>query len=310
MLKNRIITAFAGLLALAGTACTPDVEQEPKLSLNGQTVGVPAGGGTFVMEYSVENPIDGVLAQAECDAEWIDGFDLSKAGEISFTVERNPLGEGREAIVAVTYSKPEIHREFTVKQSAGGTFTLDMITVDAAAGGGSYSVTYSVADGAVPDTDAIEVSADKAWVKEFDTSVAGKIGFTVESNPATEDRECTVGVRFTATEAPQSFTVVQRGGVSALPFVIEMGAITYKNATYNVTPADKDMTYVSRAVEVAAFERYSSDEEYFLMELDYFSFMASIYGIPREQYLRNRVLVLRTGFGLRAVVTVQKFLQL
>lgn len=295
MSKKWMIAVLSGILTLAGTACNedpvPPTVADPELTVKEPTVEIPAGGGTFSVEYSVENTIEGVQAETQCAAEWISGFDLSKNGKISFSVDRNSHTEGREAVVTVTYYQSDISGEFTVKQSAGGVFTLDALTIEADAQGGGYSVTYSCSEGAVPDIDAIEVSPAESWVKDFDTSAAGTISFVVEPNTAVDERRCSVEVTFTAGGVPQSFTVVQHGGDHTAPFVIDIEEVTYKDVTYNILPADKQMTYITMGIKSSTFDNYPSDEEYFLMELGLFQMLARVNGISLEEYLRSKVLL-------------------
>ena len=85
---------------------TPDPEVNPIIRLASAEVKSPAEGGDFVVKYEIENPVEGVLLAAKCDAEWIEGLSVEKAGEIAFTVSEN-TGASRQSEVAVHYEGAE-----------------------------------------------------------------------------------------------------------------------------------------------------------------------------------------------------------
>lgn len=45
------------------------------------------------------------------------------------------------------------------------------------------------------------------------------------------------------------------------------------------------MGYITMVISREAFDRYASDEEYFLNELEYYRMLASAYGVLFEEYL-------------------------
>lgn len=83
------------------------------------TLTVDAGGDVCTIAYSVVNPQEGAAVEASCPAEWIDTFDYSIDGEISFLVDGN-TGDERSAVVTVAYPGAE-PRTVTVVQRAGGS---------------------------------------------------------------------------------------------------------------------------------------------------------------------------------------------
>ena len=101
-----IILMYAGLmLCLAG--CQEKHEtpvQDPGLRLENSVVNVSAEGGTMSVAWTVENPIDGMNVDLVPDyPEWLNRFDVSVEGKISFNVDEYTGQETREAVVAVNY---------------------------------------------------------------------------------------------------------------------------------------------------------------------------------------------------------------
>lgn len=109
-------------LPLAFAACEPDdpktdkpVEKAPVLNVTETTLDFAAEGGAGVINYSVENAVEGTEVEATCEAEWV--TDLTVAETITFAVAANE-GEAREATVVVTYG--ELSKSVAVKQAAKG----------------------------------------------------------------------------------------------------------------------------------------------------------------------------------------------
>ena len=91
------------------------VEKTPVLKVTETTLSFEAKGGAGVINYSVENAVEGTEVEATCEADWV--TDLTVAETITFNVAAND-GEAREATVVVTYG--ELSKSVAVKQAAKG----------------------------------------------------------------------------------------------------------------------------------------------------------------------------------------------
>lgn len=91
------------------------VEKTPVLKVTETTLNFEAKGGAGVINYSVENAVEGTEVEATCEADWV--TDLTVAETITFNVAAND-GEAREATVVVTYG--ELSKSVAVKQAAKG----------------------------------------------------------------------------------------------------------------------------------------------------------------------------------------------
>ena len=107
-------------LPLAFAACeepeqgVDDPVKDPVLNVTETTLNFEAKGGAGVINYSVENAVEGTEVEATCEADWV--TDLTVAETITFTVAANEAEEAREATITVAYG--ELSKSVTVKQAA------------------------------------------------------------------------------------------------------------------------------------------------------------------------------------------------
>ena len=103
-------------VAFKTTDVAPDETVLEIVSLT--TLSAAAEGDLCTIAYTVVNPREGAAAEASCPAAWVNTFDYSVDGEISFLVDEN-TGDERSAVVTVAYPGAE-PRTVTVVQQAGG----------------------------------------------------------------------------------------------------------------------------------------------------------------------------------------------
>lgn len=115
MKKLFTLLALCGLVLVAcepEPAPKPDVK-EPVLSVTETTIDFEAEGGEGVINYTLENGVEGTNITATCNAEWV--TDLAVAETITFAVTKNE-GEARETAIKVTYG--ELEKSVAIKQAA------------------------------------------------------------------------------------------------------------------------------------------------------------------------------------------------
>lgn len=105
------------------TSCKDPQTQQAKFNIRQEKVDVPAEGGSFFADYTVENPSQGTEAIPSCDADWISNFTTSDS-QIHFEVAANEQEAPREAAVTVTYG--DLEDSFTVVQAAAGTVAFEV----------------------------------------------------------------------------------------------------------------------------------------------------------------------------------------
>ncbi|MBR2352401.1 MAG: BACON domain-containing protein [Alistipes sp.] len=104
----------------------PNAVLAPVLTLGKDTIDAEPDGGTFTIEYTLKNPVSGVSVEATTAASWIEDFDLSVDGQISFVVTKNETSEARTAVINVTYG--DITKSVTVNQTAAGAKVWTLVT--------------------------------------------------------------------------------------------------------------------------------------------------------------------------------------
>ena len=141
---------------------TPEPTPEaPVITLNMSEIDAPKEGGTYAVEFSVANPVEGVNATiAAPQVEWITGIDTSIDGIVKFDVVANTVVETREATFTVSY-EGAADASFVVRQAAGDpeAFVFSNLQVDIDA----YSVDVAPAD---KETSYIFFSSTKAYIEE------------------------------------------------------------------------------------------------------------------------------------------------
>lgn len=144
---------YAGTQTKTLTLIPAILDKSPKINItSGTTVNVPSEGDVVTASYTIKNPVSGsqISAKAEEGITWINTFETTTEGEISFVVDANP-GAAREATVTLTYATAEA--TITVKQAAQGQTNVtyeEVTTLEA----GEYILvgTISNADYYLPNT--------------------------------------------------------------------------------------------------------------------------------------------------------------
>ncbi len=141
--KNFLMMALMPVMAFAllvGCTETPDepqggtngpvLEKDSTIKLGKTTVSASLAGGTYLIEYSIENPHQGEKITAEAAESWVKNFNYGITGALGFEVEANPTDAERECLVTVKYRYAE-DVVFTVKQGAAvkAGFALENIEV-------------------------------------------------------------------------------------------------------------------------------------------------------------------------------------
>lgn len=126
MRKLRFYTAILGcfgVLLLSLVACQPTEKtspdpMDPVITFNYEEVAVSKDGGSYAVEYFIENPVEGAVVEVTLDANWLQNLDTSIAGIIIFEALPNEVTEPRETTLTLTYSALENSVRLPVKQEA------------------------------------------------------------------------------------------------------------------------------------------------------------------------------------------------
>ena len=165
-------------------------------------------GGQATINYTIEEPCEGVKLAVASDVDWID-YQISQ-NAVTLTIEPNADYQQRVGVVTLTYGEEVV--EVFIEQSgklAEDEVRLSLLserkmTFDA--DGGSGEIRYSLE---TSDAEAVvEVEADTEWVGEFVVE-ADKVGFVVANNTTIEQRTARVVLSYESESV--MVTIIQDG---------------------------------------------------------------------------------------------------
>lgn len=168
------------------------VDKSPKINItSGTTVNVPSKGDIVTVTYTIKNPNGSqISAKAEESATWINTFETSNEGEVSFTVDAN-IGSEREATITLTYSTATA--DITIKQAASLITYEEVTTLEA----GEY-----IFVGNMSDTDYYLPNTATGTTKA--PAIAALPSGTLSGSTITNP---TADMTWTVTESGSGFTI-------------------------------------------------------------------------------------------------------
>lgn len=167
--------------------------------------------------------------------------------------------------------------------------TLSAEEVQVSAEGGLMELPYDLTgfDG-VPEIKAVY---DADWIDGFDFSKEGLIRFNVLPTDSREQRSASVRIVVPGFGVESSFNVIQYEG--EIPdLAITTYGLVENRIYYNVTPFDKDMTYIVLGCEKSRVADFTTDEQWYEADREYFELLMQYYGLPFKEVL---ALLIRTG---------------
>ena len=213
-------------LTTAGEEDTPSVPA-PVLSVTPATIeGIPYEGGNATINYTVSNPVDGVVATATSSADWVT---ITPAeGAFNLTIAANEDKE-RTATITVAY-EGAVSRTVTVEQEAkpnengGVDITLDFQTI--ANKVSSYTNTWT------------QTCGDYSWsIVNFNNNNAGWKYIKCGSKNAAS--VASINTKFSIPWA-----------VSSVVVTVDAATTSKVNSTYLVVATDANFSNVVETVNV------------------------------------------------------------
>lgn len=194
MRLNKLYTLFA-LVAVLFTSCGESAIERPQteapkpqilVDIEG-IIEMGAEGGDVTINYSVLNPIEGLVLEAETTTDWIGNIGVS-SDAVTLYVDTNNSTEQRVGTITLTYSSETITlgiQQEAAEASGEMTFTITSDRkMSFTAKGGEGTITYTTVDDYATLPSA---KVDDDWL-EIGSIDEGTILFTVARNTATEKR--------------------------------------------------------------------------------------------------------------------------
>ena len=220
-------------LPLAFVACeepeqgVDDPVKDPVLNVTETTLNFDAEGGAGVINYSVENAVEGTEVEATCEADWV--TDLTVAETITFTVAANEAEEAREATITVAYG--ELSKSVTVKQEGEqpkpNTPVFEAVTAvveydwNTTMGEVEYKLENPI--------EGVEVKAKSnvMWISQLQAK-DGKIVFALAENSG---------------DAREGKITAEYGMLPAIEFTVKQGAYVAPAPVVNINEQSVDLAY-------------------------------------------------------------------
>ena len=219
-------------------------------------------GSSVTVDYSIENPQEGVKLQATSKVSWITGVAV-KDKSITFNVSKNKDKSERSGKIELTYGNAE-PTNVTVRQQAFVNAVIktssSSLTVDA--WGGNGKITYSITN---PRPGAkVTARSGSSWIKNIVVG-DGEVTFLASLNSNSSSRSGSIVLEYEDAE-PVTVTVTQNtlgGTVTSLG--VEESANCYivtKPGVYKIPAVkgnDKSQKVAAASVEVLWETRSDAD---------------------------------------------------
>lgn len=122
---------------------------------------IEAAGDICTINYSIDFPVGGKTISATSDQDWVNTFDYSKSGEISFAVDEN-TGDARTATITLSYEGAE-NVTITVAQKSVSSGEATLKTIEFTPSDFSGKGTSSTGSDVSVTKEGITVSSDKGY---------------------------------------------------------------------------------------------------------------------------------------------------
>ena len=219
-------------------------------------------GSSVTVDYSIENPQEGVKLQATSKASWITGVEV-KDKSITFNVSKNKDKSERSGKIELTYGNAE-PTNVTVRQQAFENAVIKIssssLTVDA--WGGNGKITYSITN---PRPGAkVTARGESSWLKNIVVG-DGEVTILAWANSNSSSRSGSIVLEYEDAE-PVTVTVTQNAlGSTVTSLGVEESANCYivtKPGVYRMPAVkgnDKNQKVAAASVEVLWETRSDTD---------------------------------------------------
>lgn len=163
----------------------------------------------------------------------------------------------------------------------------DIISVDP--DGGVIELPYEIKG--FNESPEVRAVCDADWVGNFDYSIDGTLKFEVDATDIREARSAEVRVLVPGFGLSSSFTISQHEG-DIPDFAITTYGLVENRVYYNVTPFDKDMTYIVLGCEKSRVAEFTTDEQWYEADMEYLQMLADMNRMSLEEVLD---LLVRSG---------------
>lgn len=134
-MKKFILLYGAVATMLAVASCQKESMPETEFLSETESISAGAEGGEFTINYTLNNPREGMDVSASSGAEWITDFDYSTDGVIAFNISPNVSETQREDKIEVAYGELKFSVPVTQEGNPSAAWDSDIVC-------SSFAATY------------------------------------------------------------------------------------------------------------------------------------------------------------------------
>lgn len=149
--------------------------------------------------------------------------------------------------------------------------------------GGLFTVPFELVGA---ESSQLRAIYEEEWLMEFDFSTEGSVTFNVAPTDNRESRQAAVTIIVPGYGFSDVLGIVQDGG-HMQDLNLEILEITPNRIYYNVTPYDKEMTYIVMLRDRSTVDQYTSDQEIYEADMADMEALAPYYGLSSGKDMLN-----------------------
>ena len=162
-------------------------------------ISIDAEGGEVEINYTIENPVEGLALEATSTSDWIG--DIAVGESVSLFVDVNHTTQSRVGMVTLTYGQESVTVGIEQEGATSGSEILFEITSERKmvfnSKGGEGTILYTLKG--EDATMLPKITSNKEWLT-IDNVTSTEATFSVERNRATEKRNAKISVNYMGTE--------------------------------------------------------------------------------------------------------------
>lgn len=204
-MKLRRLCALLALVAVLFASCGEPVNETPQptaphLSVDIEgIISIDAEGGEVEINYTIENPVEGLVLEATSASDWIGDITIDES--VTLFVDVNHTTQSRVGMVTLTYGEESVTVGIQQEGATSGSEILFEITSERKMAfnskGGEGTILYTLKG--EDATILPEITSNKEWLT-IDNVTSAEATFSVERNRATEKRNAKISVNYMGTE--------------------------------------------------------------------------------------------------------------
>ena len=204
-MKLRRLYALLALVAVLFASCGEPVNETPQptaphLSVDIEgIISIDAEGGEVEINYTIENPVEGLVLEATSASDWIGDITIDES--VTLFVDVNHTTQSRVGMVTLTYGEESVTVGIQQEGATSGSEILFEITSERKIAfnskGGEGTILYTLKG--EDATILPEITSNKEWLT-IDNVTSAEATFSVERNRATEKRNAKISVNYMGTE--------------------------------------------------------------------------------------------------------------